>query len=385
MKLLILLISIIMLQLPGRVSMAAVPEITAEKAVLIEAVSGRVLFEKKAEERAYPASLTKMLTCLLALEKGSLDDTLTISNEAAATEDAFMGFAPGDQISMRDALMGLMLVSDNSAAVAIAESVGGSRAEFAEMMNERAKEMGAFQSHFVTPNGLPHPDHYSTARDIAIIAAGCWQNNTYRDIVGRMDQQVRWIYPSNKAINLKNTNKLLWSFDGANGMKTGWTQQAGGCLAASASRNGINLIAIVLDSSTVETRFTDAQLLLDYGFSIVKRSKGVDKARTEKRILVTGGEDFSVTAHPAEDIFFPVLSGESSADYTLNYSVPLTVKAPVSKGQSVGSIAIMYKGQELRRVSILADNTVHDGLHPVSLFLGLLDKIADMIRIALGR
>lgn len=357
-----------------------VPEISAKHAVLFEAVTGRTIYEKSADEKAYPASLTKMLTCIIALENGSLDKVYTVSPRAAGTEDPYLGLAAGEQLTLRDLLLGLMMVSDNSSAVAIAEGLDGSVESFSKVMNDKAKAIGLRNSHFVTPNGLPADDHYSTARDMALIAAYGWKNSTFRDLVSQKNQLIRWSLPSGKTMMLENSNKLLGRMDGANGIKTGWTNAAGGCLAAGAQRGGVQLIAVVLDSENVDTRFDDAEKLLEYGFTQVERVKGIDKSRSEKKILVAGGETYKLLAHPAEDVYFPLLNGDTLKDYTMKYDTPFTVVAPVKKGQKVGSITIYYKGEELQQIPLLADDAVEKGNDPLSILLKLMSAIVNSIR-----
>ena len=355
------------------------PNITADYAILIEAATGRVIYEKNADEKAYPASTTKMLTCVLAIEKGDLDKTLSVSQRAAWTEDPYVGFQQGDMLKERDLLKALMMVSDNSSAVVLAEGIGGSVEGFAKMMNDKAKEIGLTNSHFVTPNGLPDDDHYSTARDMAKIAAYGWHNEKFREFSGTEMDTIEWVSPVNKCMVVKNSNKLLGTMPGVNGIKTGWTNAAGGCLAASAKRDGVQLIAVVLHSDDVNTRFTEAGKLLEYGFSKVKKMKSMDKSRTERTVLVSHGEGFKVTAHPQEDVKFPLLQGDSEKDYTIKISGSGVVEAPIEKGQRVGQATVYYKGKKLNSIPMVADKDVYKGNNVISILvcychrLGLLN------------
>lgn len=356
------------------------PEISAKHAIVIEAMTGRAIYEKNADDRAYPASLTKMLTCIIALEDGSLEDIYTVSSNAAVAEDPYLQLKAGEQLTLRDLILGLMMVSDNSAAVAIAEGIDGSTSNFSITMNNKAKEIGLNSSHFVTPNGLPAPDHYSTARDMAYIAAYAWQNSIFRDIVGQQNERITWQLPDGKSVLVENSNKLLGRMDGANGIKTGWTSAAGGCLAASAKRDGVQLIAVVMDSNDVDTRFNDAEKILEYGFTQVQQVKGVDKSRSEKKIFVAKGDNYRLTAHPAEDIYFPLLIGESLNDYTMKFDVPFAVSAPIRKGQKVGNLIIYCKGQELRQVPLLADNGVNKGFNILSMIIDVINQIVTKLK-----
>ena len=351
------------------------PNITADYAILIEASTGRVIYEKNADEKAYPASTTKMLTCVLAIEKGDLDKTLSVSQRAAWTEDPYVGFQQGDMLKERDLLKALMMVSDNSSAVVLAEGIGGSVEGFAKMMNDKAKEIGLKNSHFVTPNGLPDDDHYSTARDMAKIAAYGWHNEKFREFSGTEMDTIEWVSPVNKRMVVKNSNKLLGTMPGVNGIKTGWTNAAGGCLAASAKRDGVQLIAVVLHSDDVNTRFTEAGKLLEYGFSKVKKMKSMDKSRTERTVLVSHGEGFKVTAHPQEDVKFPLLQGDSEKDYTIKISGSGVVEAPIEKGQRVGQATVYYKGKKLNSIPMVADKDVYKGNNVISILVGYCHRL----------
>lgn len=351
------------------------PNITADYAILIEAATGRVIYEKNADEKAYPASTTKMLTCILAIEKGDLDKTLSVSQRAAWTEDPYVGFQQGDMLKERDLLKALMMVSDNSSAVVLAEGIGGSVEGFAKIMNDKAKEIGLTNSHFVTPNGLPDDDHYSTARDMAKIAAYGWHNEKFREFSGTEMDTIEWVSPVNKRMVVENSNKLLGTMPGVNGIKTGWTNAAGGCLAASAKRDGVQLIAVVLHSDDVNTRFTEAGKLLEYGFSKVKKMKSMDKSRTERTVLVSHGEGFKVTAHPQEDVKFPLLQGDSEKDYTIKISGSGVVEAPIEKGQRVGQATVYYKGKKLNSIPMVADKDVYKGNNVISILVGYCHRL----------
>ena len=351
------------------------PNITADYAILIEAATGRVIYEKNADEKAYPASTTKMLTCVLAIEKGDLDKTLSVSQRAAWTEDPYVGFQQGDMLKERDLLKALMMVSDNSSAVVLAEGIGGSVEGFAKMMNDKAKEIGLTNSHFVTPNGLPDDDHYSTARDMAKIAAYGWHNEKFREFSGTEMDTIEWVSPVNKRMVVKNSNKLLGTMPGVNGIKTGWTNAAGGCLEPSAKRDGVQLVAVVLHSDDVNTRFTEAGKLLEYGFSKVKKMKSMDKSRTERTVLVSHGEGFKVTAHPQEDVKFPLLQGDSEKDYTIKISGSGVVEAPIEKGQRVGQATVYYKGKKLNSIPMVADKDVYKGNNVISILVGYCHRL----------
>lgn len=242
--------------------------LTADAAILINASTGEVLFEKNADQRMYPASMTKMMTCILALESGRLDTTVTISDTAADVECTRV--VPGYQVRMGDLVQQMMMISDNGAALAVGETLGGNADGFAQMMNAKARALGAGHTHFVNANGMPDSNHYSTARDMARIAAYGMKNAKFRQIVGTQQKNIYWIRPAGHKEYCVNSNELLGSYDGCTGIKTGWTRSAGGCLAASAKRDGTELLVVVMHAADDDTRFTDAAALLDYGFSYFK-------------------------------------------------------------------------------------------------------------------
>ena len=180
--------------------------------------------------------MTKMLTCVLALENLDPLQEVTVSQAAVFTEDNTLSWTAGDSVSKKDMIAAVMLVSENGGAVALAQAVAGNTENFSDMMNDKAKLIGCKNSHFVNPNGLPNPNHYSTAADMARIAVYCMKNPDFRKVVETKRTSIHWIYPKEKWSELNNTNELLGKYKGANGIKTGWTQAAGGCLAASAKR-----------------------------------------------------------------------------------------------------------------------------------------------------
>lgn len=247
---------------------ASVRSMTADAAILINAKTGEVLYEKNGDKREYPASMTKMMTCILSVESGKSDLAVTITPFAADVESTRV--RPGEQVRLRDLTRQMMLISDNGAALAIAETLGGSEEKFARMMNTKAREIGAFHTNFVNPNGMPDANHYSTAHDIALIAAYGLRNPEFRKIVGTKASTIYYLQPTGYKTYCENTNALLYDYPGCTGLKTGWTRAAKGCLAASAVRGDTELIAVVMHSDDEETRALEAAALLDYGFASFK-------------------------------------------------------------------------------------------------------------------
>lgn len=251
----------------------AAPSVLAESAILINARTGGVIFEKNADVRRAPASLTKMMTCILCLETKGLNAEFKVTQAAAATEDSYLEMKGGERLLSGELMREMMMESDNGAAVVVAQNVSGSILKFADRMNEKAKELGCKKTHFSNPHGLTAKWHYSTARDMAKIAVYCMKNQDFRNLVNHRKSVIHWHSPSNRTYKSETTNELLGKYDGANGIKTGWTNAAKGCVAASAKRGDVELIAIVMKSKDHATRFEDAKKLLDYGFSVGGKGK----------------------------------------------------------------------------------------------------------------
>lgn len=252
----------------ARLPAVAAPVITSETAVLMVAGEKRILFEKGAHKIMYPASTTKMMTLITALQRGNLNDMVVIGPKAVGVEGSSMDLQLLDRLTLRELLFGLMLASGNDAAHAVAEHVGGgSYGKFIGWMNSDAEKIGALKTHFTNPHGLPDPiNHFSTAYDLALIADAGFKIPGFADFVSSPYHTVLFENRS-KGTSLVNTNKLLMTYPGANGVKTGETRAAGKCLVSSARRGDVLLIAVVLNAG--EKRFQESAQLLDYGFRLL--------------------------------------------------------------------------------------------------------------------
>lgn len=240
------------------------PAVIAEAAVVVDGSSGKTLFAKNADKVMYPASTTKIMTCLVALERGNLDSVVTVGWRAASTDESSLGLRAGDKLTLRELLMGMMVVSGNDAAEAVAEHVGGgSRSRFIQWMNEKADSLGMSQTHFSNPHGLPDPvNHFTTAADLAKLTLAARQEPEFRRIVATNERNVTFL--NRRSVFVRNTNRLLRTFPGADGVKTGYTDAAGECLVASATRQGKSVVAVILNS---DLRWEEAKYLLEYGFA----------------------------------------------------------------------------------------------------------------------
>lgn len=337
------------------------PFVTAEAAVLFENTTGTVLYAKNPHKKRAPASTTKILTAILALERGHLDDIVTVSRKAAGTTGSTARLYTGQKIRLEDLLHGLLLRSGNDAAVAIAEHIGGEERIFVDWMNRRAADLGAEQSHFRNPHGLDATGHVSTAYDLALLSRVALHYPLFGEIVRKQSydyQGTTW----------QNTNKLLWRFEGIEGIKTGTTSRAGYCLVAAASQNGMQLISVVLGS---RDRWNDSSRLLEYGF--------------ENFHLLTLADRGDVLAHfPIEDGLAPavavvraplqvVIKAEDRDRVSTQLAIDPGLKAPVRRGDLLGHYNI-YIGEELvHQVALTADATVHKRT-PLRLFIDWFEK-----------
>ena len=352
-------------------------KVLADSAILVEASTGRILYEKNAETERPPASMTKMLTCIVALENLKPTDTIRISRDVAFTEDVALGWGENDTLSAWDVMTALMVISENGGAVALAQTVGGSVPQFAKMMNDKATEIGCTHSHFVNPNGLPATNHYSTASDMARIATYCMKNENFRKLVATNHTSIRWISPKEKFAELNNTNQLLSTYKGANGIKTGWTVAAAGCLAASAKRGDIELIAIVMHSPDGNTRFVDATELLNYGFERVRMVNGIDKEQVEKTVFVRGGKRATLSVGVKENLNFPLMANEDPKLLKVTYDVPRVVDAGkgIHEGDVLGEAILRYDGKPVARMPLVAMKDVDEGFSIGSLFVSIASSL----------
>ena len=350
------------------------PKISADSAILVEASTGRIIYEKNPDIEREPASMTKMLTCILALENIDPREEVTMSSAAVSAEDNTLSWSVRDSVSARDMITAVMLVSENGGAIALADAVAGNVLNFTDMMNDKAKQLGCKHSHFANPNGLPNPNHYSTAADMARIAVYCMKNSVFREIVNTKRTSIHWIYPKDKWSELNNTNELLGKYKGANGIKTGWTRAAGGCLTASARRGDIELIAVVMHSTDHDTRFDDASSMMNYGFERVRMVNGISKERSEKKLFVRGGKQATIHAGIEADLNFPLMAGEDSKLLKVTYELPKVVDAEngIDAGKILGEAVLRYDGKPVARVPIVARESVEAGFSFGSLLVSIV-------------
>lgn len=320
------------------------PNVSAAAAVLMEASTGTVLYARNEHQPRPPASTTKIMTALLALERGHLGQRISISHRATRIGGSTITLHPGEVLTLEELLQGLLLESGNDAAVAIAEGLAGSVPAFVALMNQRARELGAWNTCFANPHGLPERGrlHYSTAFDLALIARRALEIPRFRELVRSRTAELsgdeqRW------ARHLRNTNRLLWYFLGADGVKTGTTRAAGQCLVASATRDGWRLIAVVLRSAN---RWRDAAALLDYGFQNfvpVLLGRWQDEVA---RVPVVRGAASDVGLALVRDAVVVVRCEEAERLET-RLELPTCLVAPLLPGEVVGRLRVFLDGCEL--------------------------------------
>lgn len=331
---------------------AAPPAVNAKACALVEQVSGRLLYGKNENARLPMASTTKIMTGLLACESGKLDQTVTVPAEALRVEGSSMGLVAGERLTLRELVDGLMLESGNDAANAIAMTLGGSVGGFSQLMNSRAFSLGLTNTHFVTPSGLDAAGHYTSALDLARLGAFAMNNRDFASIVGTRKMRVSYNGTQNGR-PLVNHNRLLAEYDGAVGIKTGFTKRCGRCLVSCATRDGVTLVVCTLNDPS---DWADHKKLLDYGFSLISTQKlNVTMPRVYENVV--GGTSDVVTAVCDPTVTASLRPGEN-VDVTQTIELPRFVYAPVSKGQQIGEVEFRLDGRVVARISLKAAQDV---------------------------
>lgn len=325
----------------------------ARSAILIETQSGRVLYESNAHEPLPMASTTKIMTALLALENGDLNDLVTASHNAFGVPGTSIYLSEGEQLTLEEMLYGLMLQSGNDAAVAIAEHIGGSVENFCRMMTERAEALHCENTLFQSPHGLPSDHHHTTAWDLALIAREALKNETFRQIVSTQRASIPWAGHDDDRI-LNNKNKLLSSYPGAIGVKTGYTRAAGRCLVFAAERENMLLIGAVLNDPNW---FTDAAEILDQGFENWQMVTMLSRDEAVRQLPVENNSGKTVTVRCLGDVAAPM---ENDAWPDLKIDLPDALPFSVKKGQTVGTASLWDGGKELISVPLYADTADRD-------------------------
>lgn len=328
--------------------------LNGKAAALIDSKSGTIIYGHNENMPLPPASTTKILTAILAVEKSKPTDIVTVGKNPTLCEPTILGLREGEKMSMEDLLYALLIRSANDTAVAIAEHIAGSVPEFAKLMNERAKEWGATNSNFVNPNGWPDPNHHSSAHDLALIAKHVMENDYIRTIVATRNKTIHRENDDDIKL-LLNHNKILTLYEGANGVKTGYTTEAKQCLVASAVRGDQEFIAVVLGAQGSNV-WSDASTLLDYGFKNFDTYKYKNANELVKTITVADGTG-PVKLVTEKDFYYTLKKGET-ANVTEQIELNQSLAAPVKKGQVMGKLKFMSQSKELGSVNLIAQNDV---------------------------
>lgn len=333
--------------------------LSAASAVLIDASSGRIIYEKDANSRRPMASTTKIMTALVALESGNTDRTVTVPAEACGVEGSSIYLAAGDKVTLKDLIWAVMLESANDAATAVAIEVGGSVEGFADMMNSRAAELGLSGTHFTNPHGLDDEEHYTTASDLAKLAATALENEQFREIASTYRHTIT---VGEKSRYLLNHNKMLKLYEGSIGVKTGYTKHCGRCLVSSAERDGVRLVAVTLNAPD---DWRDHAAMLDYGFSTLESRLILAPGESTFILPCIGGEKNEIRIKN-RDAFTVCLPKESEVNATVE--LPKYFWAEVNEGDEVGRIIFNCDGQYLGEVALYADETVARVRYKQSIF-----------------
>lgn len=321
---------------------AAMENLSAHSAILMDAATGRVLYEKNSHDKSLIASTTKIMTGLLAAESGRLSETVTIPPEAVGIEGSSLYLKAGEQLTVEQLLYGLMLHSGNDAAVALALYLGGSVESFVAQMNQRAQSLGLTRTHFANPNGLDDEENYGTAYDLAVLAAAALENDAFCQVVS-----TKTYLAGNRT--LTNHNKLLWKYEGAIGVKTGFTKAAGRLLVSAAERQGRRLIAVTINAPD---DWNDHSKLLDDGFARLTEEMVLTGGTLLGSVPIVGGTADAVACRVREDVSCALLPGETP---TVTVCLPRMAYAPVAAGETAGWAEVRVDGVVLARTELLYD------------------------------
>ena len=340
--------------------------VVSQGAVLMDEKTGRVLWEKNMNDQMAMASTTKIMTAIIALESGKTEETVIASKIAASAPEVKMGLKTGEEHRLYDLLYPLMLESSNDAAIAIAEHIGGSVEGFAKLMNDKVKEIGALNTEFVTPNGLDKGNHHSTPYDMALIAAYAIKNTEFLDIINTPQITIPLKNTNEKTYTFTNKNRLLREFEGAIGVKTGFTNKAGQCFVGAAKRDDMTLISVVLASGWgtkgKEQKWIDSKKLLNYGFDNYSYVTVFEEGAEAGNVDVIKGSKENVLA-VAEERSLVCVNEEEKNDIDINVNILKSVEAPVKKGQKLGTIeVVLSNGEVLFKTDAVAADDVerHD-------------------------
>lgn len=345
------------------------PTIASDAYLLIDFNSGHVLANKNADRRIEPASLTKIMTGYVVINElnngnMSMDEEVTISQKAWKMPGSKMFIEVGKKVKVRDLIKGMVIQSGNDASVALAEMIAGSEEVFAQLMNKYAQSLGMNNTHFVNATGLPNADHYTTANDLAILT---------KNLITKFPDEYKW-YSEKKftfnGITQYNRNKLLWQDATVDGLKTGHTESAGYCLVASAKREEMRLISVVLATESAKMRVQESQKLLNYGFRFFETHKLYNSQQRLNDAVVWEGTRDVIGVGTADDLYITIPRGQYK-NITIESSVQPEILAPITKGQALGNLHITFDDQVIVERPLIALSDIEEG----SFFKKLMDQI----------
>lgn len=349
----------------------------AKSAIMIEATTGDIIFEKNADEKLPPASMTKIMSMLLiveSIEKGVIawDEMVTVSANASGMGGSQILLETGEEMSVEDLFKGIAIASGNDAVVALAEKIAGTEEMFVDMMNDRAKELGLSNTNFKNPHGLDETNHYSTARDMSIMARELVKHKKVLEYTSIYETYLRENLDTK--VWLVNTNKLVRFYDGIDGLKTGYTKGAGYCLTATANKNNMRLIAVVMGEESSQTRNSEITSMMDYGYAQYSLETLLDTDSILGKVEVDKGKTRYVEVVPKENIAF--LNRKVAVKKNATYKVKMkNVKAPVKVGDEVGTIYVYEEDDVIREVPV----TVKDNIEKIGIIGLFFRNLGDII------
>lgn len=333
-----------------QIKTSAEPDISAKSGIVIECSTGTVLYSKNSDEILPMASTTKIMTALIAAEIGDLEKEMTVSEKAANVDGSQIGLLAGQTLTLEDLLYMMMLKSANDAAEVIAENLCGSTEKFTELMNKKATDLGCANTVFANVHGLPNNNHYTTAKELAVIASEAFKNETVRKIVGTETKKLNYF-----GVVLENSNKLLKTYEYACGMKTGFTKAAGRCLVSAATKDGITLIAVTLNAPD---DWNDHVKMMDFGFSRVNLWEAVPKGTYNVEIPTLNGENKAKLMN-TQSVYGLAVDGKA-LDIKLEEDLPRMLFAPLEAGKTSGYIKTVINGKVFSTSPLAVSETVNE-------------------------
>ncbi len=354
----------------------SVIDINGASAVIMEAETGKILFEKNADEALSPASMTKIMTMLLvveAIDKGfvSLNDQVTISENSAGMGGSQVYLEKGSVATVQELLTSVAIASANDGAVALAEKIGGTEENFVAMMNKRAKELGCTNTNFKNPHGLDEEGHAVSAKDMALIARELVKHEEILELTKTYETTLT--HQNGKSIWLVNTNSLIRFYSGLDGLKTGYTENAGYCLTGTMERNDMRLITVVMKANSKEERNTDTINMMEYAFSMFYKGKLLDKNKSLGEIFIDDSKTRNVKYYLKNDVSIVLNKERTNIDY--EYDIKLDkVTSPIKKGEKIGSLILHFDNEDIEY-----DLTVNENIEKSSFFGRMINYLKDIL------